>query len=236
MHFENNNENNLNKYSKRVKSICFRCYVLLKILVNDYNYIAIIQRRNKTTIKFRYFPIIKIFNEKCILLFDINNFTVNESVHQKFYYQRICLNFLISELEEKGYIFDKFQTRQISSNLLKTTTVSDQHSPSPNEQCTLTKIRWIIFEKKMKIPMELLENTLGYDVYIILVDLSYEYHCLFDYFVYSKEEFILEINNILCKEFHIEKEDIYWIREIVNDKIIKEYLPYFDEKDIVIIK
>lgn len=203
------------KYYKRVKSISLRCYVLLKILVIDYNYIALIQRKPIISPQFTYYPINKLFNEQQILVFDFNSFNSKKTTKMRYNNQRICLQFLISELESKGYIFQKHQTRKITSS---------------KNQFTLTKIKWVLFENSILLKMEELENTIGNDIHTVLNNLATDLGLLFNFYIYSQYDFIPSLNNLILKEYDVNEKDIYWIKERMKQNIIQEYLPFLETK------
>ena len=148
------------KHSQR-NSLILRQYAMMRLLVVNYNYTFLIQRFHRTaTQALNYCPIEKIYNEKEVCIYDSSrNNTIKNRQDRLHYSQKEALQIMTMELEEKGYVFDKRQTKKATI------------THNGNDPLTSTKIYSMITPKEHEFEMRRIENTIGMDGYNVFTEL-----------------------------------------------------------------
>ena len=209
---ELNKTRNITKYEERTRSIGLRCYVLMRILVIDYNCKIIIHRKKFSSSHFCFFHLEKIFDDQNELRFDSTLFEDQSKQKRKYHNQRNCLEFLIHELERKGFVFSKLQTRKVTEN------------SSYQKDCSMTKIKTIEFPGKYRFQMNELEETIGIDIHKTFYDV-YNIHFRVVKIIYCQKGYSDEMEKIVHSHLPNDKELNWWVGETSEIPLLEMYIP-----------
>ena len=104
---------NLYQKQKQNESIIFRAHVLMRILMNNFNYTFVIGKRfRKSRVGHDYYPILQMYDERGNILFDFDSMNKQSLQRKVQYCQVYIIELMIQILESKGYNFKKVQTKQ----------------------------------------------------------------------------------------------------------------------------